>query len=260
MFQGLTLRMMLNSLFPLNIKIMTYTEEYTINALIFALLFSFFLLAIVIYKFIMASQREKKLITELDETNVKLRDTLNELTEASDSSQGLQPSSKSPGPDSEFSPDKEKDVKYIKKMIHNIGCQLEINKEDNSMSFKYQGEQFFLEYNGVYLRIWDPGWLRVPFEHPAFRDSLKAVNETNFGFGPTVVFTTPDTSGSVTIHSRHDIYYPRFADNDPDFLRHTLNLFFETKQNFGNLLKEINEKGINLPNPSLMNPLIPSDN
>ena len=184
---------------------MTYTEEYTINALIFALLFSFFLMAIVIYKFIMASRREKKLITELDETNVKLRDTLNELTEASDSSQGLQPSSKSPGPDSEFSPDREKDVKYIKMMIHNIGCQLEINKEDNSMSFKYQGEQFFLEYNGVYLRIWDPGWLRVPFEHPAFRDSLKAVNESNFGFGPTVVFTTPDTSVSITIHSRHDI-------------------------------------------------------
>ncbi len=193
----------------------------------------------------------------------KLRSKFNakigELEEAVKSAR-IQPGGVKAAEDFDSSQPRENHIPYLRSLIEAIGCRLEIDSNDKSMSFKYQGEEFFVEYNGVYMRIWDPGWIRLPTDTPYFRDALKAINETNFGFGPTVVYTLPDVSGSVVVHSRIDLYFPRFAENDPDFLKHTLNLFFDTKHAFAAHVKEMSDKGISLPNPSVLNPLIPSNN
>lgn len=221
-------------------------------------------LAILVYKNVILSNKERELINTLIVSQAQLRSALKEEKEKKVATPtphpDPQPASKAPSPGSENSFDSIDNTEYLKSMITNIGCTPEVDSEDQSLSFRYQGEKFFFEYNGVYLRIWDPGWLNVSFNHPHFRDIIKVINETNFGFGPTVVFTNPDTSGSISIHSRTDIYFPKFADNDPDYLKHILNLFFETKNNFASKMKQINEEGTNLPDPTVFNLLIPSDN
>lgn len=232
--------------------------------MLYLTLVAIFLLAYgVTYYFMELKMRTRfmKEIAELqDLKEEKIHEAVKEALAEKNGQPGRQPGKTRHEEEFDPSQPRKNHIPYLRSMVEAIGCQLEINSEDNSMSFKYQGEEFIVEYNGVYMRIWDPGWLRIPSDNPSFRDALKAINETNFGFGPTVIYTTPDVSGSVALHSRLDIYFPRFADNDPDFLRHTLNLFFDTKHAFASHIKEMNEKGTSLPNPSLLNPLIPSSN
>ncbi|MDE6792260.1 MAG: hypothetical protein K2J48_04170 [Muribaculaceae bacterium] len=203
----------------------------------------------------------QQLLTEEEDQKVEERAQLlaKEYIEKKARQASLQPGATVPKDDFDVNQPRENHIPYLSSILKDIGCNIEVDNEGNT-SFKYQGEEFFVEYNGIYLRIWDPSWARIETDNPNFRDVLKAVNEANYGFGPTVVFTLPDTSGSVALHSRYDIYFPAFMKNDPGFLKMSLNLFFDTKHNLAGHLREINDKGINLPNPALLNPLIPSSN
>ncbi|MDE6755479.1 MAG: hypothetical protein K2J82_12845 [Muribaculaceae bacterium] len=161
---------------------------------------------------------------------------------------------------SSSSGDKEKNNNnYICSIISAIGCQPKHN-DNGAISFHYQGEEFFLDYNGTYLRIWDPSWAHIELSNPAFPNLLKAINESNYSFGPTILYTRPDASGVVVLHSRYDIFFPSDANNDPDFLKASLMLFFDAKHTLTKNIKKIDDEGIANPNPATLNPLVPSEN
>lgn len=125
--------------------------------------------------------------------------------------------------------------------LSNLGCQPTKN-EDGTLSVSYQGENFHMEFGGMYARVWDPMWDGVKADDPDMPKIREAVNAANFNFGPTVVLTAPNDEGVIGFHSRRDIMlHPACPDNVP-FVKAVLDSFFDAKEQVRNSFQQINAK------------------
>lgn len=125
--------------------------------------------------------------------------------------------------------------------LSNLGCQPTKN-EDGTLSVSYQGENFHMEFGGMYARVWDPIWASVKADDPEMPKIREAVNAANFNFGPTVVLTAPNDEGVIGFHSRRDIMlHPTCPDNVP-FVKAVLDSFFDAKEQVRNSFQQINAK------------------
>lgn len=125
--------------------------------------------------------------------------------------------------------------------LNQLGCQPHTN-EDGSLSVQYQGENFNMEFGGMYARVWDPMWAGVKADDPDMPKIREAVNAANFNFGPTVVLTAPNDEGVIGFHSRRDIMlHPACPDNVP-FVKAVLDSFFDAKEQVRNSFQQINAK------------------
>jgi hypothetical protein len=112
--------------------------------------------------------------------------------------------------------------------LKSIGCQPTHN-QDGSVSVSYQGENFHIEFGGMYARVWDPMWAGMKSDDPDMPKVREAVNVANFNFGPTVVMTAPDENGVIGFHTRRDIMlHPACPDNTL-YIKAVLDSFFEAK-------------------------------
>lgn len=125
--------------------------------------------------------------------------------------------------------------------LSNLGCQPTKN-EDGTLSVSYQGENFHMEFGGMYARVWDPMWAGVKADDPDMPKIREAINAANFNFGPTVVLTAPNDEGVIGFHSRRDIMlHPACPDNVP-FVKAVLDSFFDAKEQVRNSFQQINAK------------------
>ena len=123
--------------------------------------------------------------------------------------------------------------------LNQLGCQPTAN-DDGTISVQYQGENFYMEFGGMYARVWDPGWACIEADEPDLPNIREAVNATNFNFGPTVVMTKPDKDGVISFHSRRDIMLnPACPDNVP-FVKDVLDSFFDAKEQVRSNFQQIN--------------------
>ena len=123
----------------------------------------------------------------------------------------------------------------------NLGCQPTKN-DDGTLSVSYQGENFHMEFGGMYARVWDPMWAGIKADDPDMPKIREAVNAANFNFGPTVVLTAPNDEGIIGFHSRRDIMlHPTCPDNEP-FVKAVLDSFFDAKEQVRSNFKQINAK------------------
>ena len=120
-----------------------------------------------------------------------------------------------------------------------IGCQPTKN-DDGTLSVSYQGENFHMEFGGMYARVWDPMWAGVKADDPDMPKIRDAVNAANYNFRPTVVLTSPNDEGVIGFHSRRDIMlHPSCPDNVP-FVKAVLDSFFDAKEEVRNRYQQIN--------------------
>lgn len=120
-----------------------------------------------------------------------------------------------------------------------LGCQPTKN-DDETISVSYQGENFHMEFGGMYCRVWDPMWSGIKADDPDLPKVREAVNAANFNFGPTVVMTAPNDEGVIGFHSRRDIMlHPACPDNVP-FVKAVLDSFFEAKENVRTKFQQLN--------------------
>lgn len=123
----------------------------------------------------------------------------------------------------------------------NLGCQPTKNN-DGTLSVSYQGENFHMEFGGMYARVWDPMWAGIKADDPDMSKIREAVNAANFNFGPTVVLTAPNDEGIIGFHSRRDIMlHPACPDNEP-FVKAVLDSFFDAKEQVRSNFQQINAK------------------
>ena len=124
--------------------------------------------------------------------------------------------------------------------LQEIGCQPDLGK-DGAISVAFQGENFIMQPNGLYVRIWDPLWSSMRVDDPNLPMLREAVNEANYSFGPTVLLGQPDDE-VINIHSRLDIIlFPEI----PDIVAYVgamLDSFFQTKENVRDKFQELNAK------------------
>ena len=125
------------------------------------------------------------------------------------------------------------------KTLNNLGCQPTKN-DDGTLTVSYQGENFHMEFGGMYARVWDTMCAGIKADDPDMPKIREAVNATNFNFGPTVVLTAPDDEGVVGFHSRRDIMlHPACPDNEP-FVKAVLDSFFDAKEQVRSNFQQIN--------------------
>lgn len=130
--------------------------------------------------------------------------------------------------------------------LNALGCQPTKN-DDGTLSVSYQGENFHMEFGGMYARVWDPMWAGVKADDPDMPKIREAVNAANFNFGPTVVLTSPNDEGVIGLHSRRDIMlHPSCPDNVP-FVKAVLDSFFDAKEEVRNRYQQINAQQMEAP-------------
>lgn len=147
--------------------------------------------------------------------------------------------------------------------LSNLGCQPRTNA-DGSLSVQYQGENFHMEFGGMYARVWDPMWSGVKADDPELPQIREAVNAANYNFGPTVVLTSPDEEGVIGFHSRRDIMlHPACPDNEP-FVKAVLDSFFDAKEQVRSNFQQIiakqmkakkNRRPVGFTTPTENNPI-----
>lgn len=127
--------------------------------------------------------------------------------------------------------------------LSTLGCQPAKNG-DGTISVSYQGENFHMEFGGMYCRVWDPMWSGIKADDPDLPKVREAVNAANFNFGPTVVMTDPNDEGVIGFHSRRDIMlHPACPDNVP-FVKAVLDSFFEAKENVRTNFQQLNSQQV----------------
>lgn len=125
--------------------------------------------------------------------------------------------------------------------LNQLGCQPTAN-EEGTISVRYQGENFHMEFGGMYARVWNPMWAGVRADDPDMPKIREAVNAANFNFGPTVVMSAPDEDGVIGLHSRRDIMlHPACPDNVP-FVKAVLDSFFDAKEHVRSHFQQINSQ------------------
>lgn len=125
--------------------------------------------------------------------------------------------------------------------LNSIGCQPTAN-EDGSIYVQYQGENFHMEFGGMYARVWDPMWGSIKADDPDLPKIREAVNATNFNFGPTVVMSAPNDEGIIGIHSRRDIMLHPACPDNVIYVKAVLDSFFDTKEQVRSNFQQINAK------------------
>lgn len=140
-----------------------------------------------------------------------------------------------PSGDSSEQPDT---ARLMFNVLSEIGCQPE-KDNDGSINVQYQGENFHIDFGGMYARVWDPMWAGIKANDPNLPQIREAVNAANFNFGPTIVLTSPDENGIIGFHTRRDIMlHPLCPDNAP-YVKAVLDSFFEAKEQVKGNFQEI---------------------
>lgn len=117
----------------------------------------------------------------------------------------------------------------MESILKDLGCQPK-KENDKELQVAYQGENFIINIGGPYAQIWDPAWAQINEKDPNFENMKAAANISNFDFGPSIVWTSPNEDGFVSIHSKRDILLcPQLQDNT-SYVRSVLDSFFEKKE------------------------------
>lgn len=125
--------------------------------------------------------------------------------------------------------------------LKELGCQPETH-DDGSLSVKYQGELFHMEFGGRYCRVWDPMWSGIRTDDPELPHVREVVNYANFEFGPTIVLSEPNKDGVIGFHSCCDIMlHPACPENVP-YVKSVLDSFFAAKERVRESFRQLVDK------------------
>ena len=120
-------------------------------------------------------------------------------------------------------------LNLMESILTDLGCQPK-KENEKELQVAYQGENFIINIGGPYAQIWDPAWANISVKDPNFENMKTAANISNFDFGPSIVWSSPNEDGMVTLHSKRDILLsPQLKDNR-DYVRSVLDSFFEKKE------------------------------
>lgn len=117
------------------------------------------------------------------------------------------------------------------KTLEDIGCQPEIDN-DNSIIFKYQGEEFKIDASNDNSIIWiyNVAWTGIE-TNDIDADFLKqAINKANENSAITNLYTINEEKGFIAAHCQIMIYFAYNIPNYKEYLKSILDGFFMAHQ------------------------------
>ena len=133
----------------------------------------------------------------------------------------------------------EENRQSIFQALKKVNCSPELN-ENMDISVAYQGENFLLQFNGAFIRIWDLSWLRIKNTDDNFTILKDAANYANFSFGPVIIMHSPDDEGRIVVSSRMDILYVPSENDNEGYITSVLDSFFGIKHSLHRELDRLN--------------------
>ena len=118
----------------------------------------------------------------------------------------------------------------VTETLKKIGCQPETN-DDGNISFKYQGEDFFIaaEEESRFIMIWNPWWGSINTDNSALPYLKEVINLANVESMVTVVYVTDEDEKTIGLHSHcHTLFSPNEGDLS-GHLKMLLDQFFDTQ-------------------------------
>ncbi len=110
-----------------------------------------------------------------------------------------------------------------------IGCQYEIDEEDDRIYFAYQGESFIADASNSkwYVHLWDTHWGHVElYDVEEFSRLRKAINYANINCATMTVYTIDEDSKTVDVHCKSAFMFMSDIPELENYLRGELNDFF----------------------------------
>lgn len=127
-------------------------------------------------------------------------------------------------------PEKFDTLNLMESILSDMGCQPK-KESDKELSVAYQGENFIINVGGPYAQIWDPSWAQISVNDPNFENMKTAANISNFDFGPSIIWTSPNEEGLVSLHTKREILLVPQLPDKTDYVRSVFDSFFEKKNN-----------------------------
>jgi hypothetical protein len=110
-----------------------------------------------------------------------------------------------------------------------IGCQYEIDADDDRILFSYQGEHFVVDASDdrFYVTLWDMFWETAElYDIDELSRLKKAINGANLNYGVSTAYTINEEGSTMDVHCKSIIpFFPEISQLD-NYLRTELNEFF----------------------------------
>ena len=117
--------------------------------------------------------------------------------------------------------------------LNQMGCECE-EREDGSLVFTYQGENFIIEASNdcLFINLLDVWWYELSTfcDLKEFANMRKAVNEVNLHANCTVLYTVNTEREKFALHTRKNMIFIRQIPDLKGYLESTLSDFFQVKR------------------------------
>lgn len=130
--------------------------------------------------------------------------------------------------------------------LKQIGCQPEIDKKNESnVNFMYQGEHFFISIeNEVLITFYDTWWGNIDLDNPNIDNLKEAINLTNQGNIPKVIYSKHEESGTLGVHSMYRVFIKKEIPALPELFKAILNDFFQVQKEVKGRFSALNDEKI----------------
>ena len=126
--------------------------------------------------------------------------------------------------------------------LKNLGCQPEIDKETGNMSFKYQGEEFFVVVEAeTIITFYDTWWGTLDLDDPLLDNLKEAINQTNMNAMPVTLYSISENENKLGVHSRYQLIFTKDTPNKEELFNTILNSFFEVHQEVKGRFSALND-------------------
>lgn len=126
-----------------------------------------------------------------------------------------------------------------------IGCQYEIDQDEEYIYFAYQGENFVASTtnDNRYVRLWDSFWGHVElYDVEEFSRLRMAVNHANLNCSTMTIYTINEEEQKVDVHCKSAIPFMSEMPDLEDYLRKELGDFFNAHHLVGSEMAKLREK------------------
>lgn len=117
-----------------------------------------------------------------------------------------------------------------------IGCQYEIDEDNDTIIFAYQGEYFqvYARDESPFVTLYDTHWAHIELcDIDEFVRLQKAINQSNINNSVITVYTIDEAGGNVDVHCKSVVLFIPELPNIADYLRLELGEFFRVHNSIG---------------------------
>ena len=121
-------------------------------------------------------------------------------------------------------------------ILSKIGCQYEIDEDNDAIIFAYQGEYFqvYARDESPFVTLYNTHWAHIELcDIDEFARLQKTINQSNINNSVITVYTIDEAGGNVDVHCKSVVLFIPELPSIADYLRLELGEFFRVHNSIG---------------------------